>query len=141
MKKQKGLLITERQLWDLKTYINEQNLNEIDWEDKFKDVQQKCMNIKMVVDYLNKVRANAPLHHLKSVFKGMKNQALKNKLVMIKLSDRVDNLNKRGLGVNKNYINKSIELIQFLKRNYTGSINLNKILLFLHKKLKKKIKV
>lgn len=36
-------------------------LNEINWEDDFSDVKQTCMNPKDVVDYLNRVRANAPL--------------------------------------------------------------------------------
>jgi len=35
-------------------------LNEIDWEKEFSDVRQSCINPKEVVDYLNRVRANAP---------------------------------------------------------------------------------
>jgi len=36
-------------------------LSEIDWDDTFSDVKQSCINPKEVVDYLNRVRANAPL--------------------------------------------------------------------------------
>ena len=36
-------------------------LNEIDWQDTFKDVKQSCISPQDIVDYLNKVRANAPL--------------------------------------------------------------------------------
>jgi hypothetical protein len=35
-------------------------LNEIDWDSDFKDVKQSCINPVEVVDYLNRVRANAP---------------------------------------------------------------------------------
>lgn len=34
-------------------------LSEIDWEDQFSDVKQSCINPEDVVEYLNKVRANA----------------------------------------------------------------------------------
>lgn len=36
-------------------------LTEIDWEDTFSDVKQSCIPPKDVVNYLNRVRANAPL--------------------------------------------------------------------------------
>lgn len=36
-------------------------MNEVDWEDTFKDVKKSCVNPKEMVDYLNRVRANAPL--------------------------------------------------------------------------------
>lgn len=35
-------------------------LSEIDWEGDFKDVKQSCINPTEIVDYLNRVRANAP---------------------------------------------------------------------------------
>lgn len=41
------------------TILNEITLNEIDWENEFEDVKQTCMNTAQVVDYLNRVRANA----------------------------------------------------------------------------------
>lgn len=34
-------------------------LSEIDWSDTFSDVKQKCLNPNDIVDYLNRVRANA----------------------------------------------------------------------------------
>jgi len=45
---------------DIRKIIKEV-LNEIDWEGDFSDVKQVCMKTEDVVDYLNKVRANAPL--------------------------------------------------------------------------------
>jgi len=45
---------------DIRKIISEV-LNEIDWEDTFGDVKQSCIAPKDVVDYLNRVRANAPL--------------------------------------------------------------------------------
>lgn len=38
----------------------EGQMNEIDWEDTFGDVKKTCVNTEDVVDYLNRVRANAP---------------------------------------------------------------------------------
>jgi hypothetical protein len=35
-------------------------INEIDWEGDFSDVSKKCLNPNEIVDYLNRVRANAP---------------------------------------------------------------------------------
>jgi hypothetical protein len=40
--------------------INENNINEIDW-DQFGDVKKECMTPEALAEYLNKVRANAPL--------------------------------------------------------------------------------
>ena len=37
----------------------EGEINEVDWEDTFQDVQKRCMAPDVVVDYLNRVRANA----------------------------------------------------------------------------------
>ena len=34
-------------------------IDEIDWGDTFADVKQSCIDPKQVVDYLNKVKANA----------------------------------------------------------------------------------
>ena len=44
-------------------------------------------------------------------------------LLTIKLCDRTDNLKKRVFknSLNKNYLNKSIELIQFIYDNYNGN--------------------
>lgn len=64
--------------------------------------------------------SNQVLAHLKSVFENIKNQELKNKLIFIKISDRLDNIKKRGDKVSRNYIKKSIELLNFLYDNYVG---------------------
>jgi hypothetical protein len=37
----------------------EGEINEVDWEDTFQDVKKSCMPTETVVEYLNKVRANA----------------------------------------------------------------------------------
>jgi len=37
-------------------------INEIDWEGDFSDVKSSCIKPEDVVDYLNRVRANAPKH-------------------------------------------------------------------------------
>jgi (p)ppGpp synthase/HD superfamily hydrolase len=82
---------------------------------------------------------NEPLEHLIHVFGRIDNQELKNQLVMIKLSDRVDNLNRRGKSVSKGYLKKSIALLKFLMSNYTGSVDLGKLLMALNRKLHKKV--
>ena len=82
---------------------------------------------------------NAPLEHLVSVFGNISNESLKNQLVMIKVSDRIDNLKRREKSVSKRYLNKSIDMIKFLMGNYTGSVDLKSLLMILHKKLHKKI--
>lgn len=81
---------------------------------------------------------NEPLEHLIHVFGRIQNQGLKNKLVLIKVSDRIDNLNRRGKSVSKKYLNKSIDLLRFLMANYTGSVDLGELLMALNRKLKKK---
>lgn len=83
---------------------------------------------------------NAPLAHLISVFGQINNQGLKDKLVMIKVADRVDNLNRRGKSASKGYLKKSVDLIKFLMGNYGGSTDLGKLLLALNRKLHKKVK-
>jgi len=68
---------------------------------------------------------NEPLDHMIHVFKELDNQDLKNKLVLIKISDRVDNLNRRAGGhkpLSGNYLAKSRNLINFLRTNYKGDI-------------------
>lgn len=40
--------------------LSESQINEIDWESDFSDVSKKCLNTNEIVDYLNRVRANAP---------------------------------------------------------------------------------
>lgn len=61
---------------------------------------------------------NQPLSHLKSVLGTVQDADLKN--ILIKLSDRLDNLKCRGHKASPKYKQKSIELTQFLIANYTG---------------------
>lgn len=63
---------------------------------------------------------NVPLAHIKEVLKKIKNQRLKNKLILIKLADRIDNLKKRKGNINKSYRKKSEELIKYLLKKYEG---------------------
>jgi len=68
---------------------------------------------------------NEPLDHMKHVLAGLDNQDLKNKLVMIKIGDRVDNLNRRAGGhkpLTDKYLTKSRNLINFLRANYRGNV-------------------
>lgn len=37
----------------------EGEINEVDWDNTFQDVKKSCMPMETVVEYLNKVRANA----------------------------------------------------------------------------------
>lgn len=66
--------------------------------------------------------SNQPLAHMQSILRDIADEDLKNMIILIKLSDRLDNLNKRvkkgKLG--KKYIIKSIELVDWLKGQYTG---------------------
>lgn len=57
---------------------------------------------------------------LKMVLSGCDNKT-KNDVLIIKIADRADNLNKRldKDNLNKKYLNKSIELIQYIWDNYT----------------------
>lgn len=53
---------------DIKRLLREElafnvSINEIDWANTFKDVQQTCVNPEIIVDYLNKVIANADLKY------------------------------------------------------------------------------
>jgi len=50
-------LILENIIYE--SVIKPRILNEIDWEDDFNDVKQTCINPSEMVDYLNRVRANA----------------------------------------------------------------------------------
>lgn len=61
---------------------------------------------------------NIPLSHMKDVISQVEDEELKNKLILIKLADRLDKFkNKR---ISKKYKNKSKELIKFLLKKYTG---------------------
>lgn len=107
------------------------------------DVSQ---NVKDIVNFLSvfddsyETSKNPPLEHLRDVFGKIDNQSLKNYLIEIKVADRVDNLKRRGKNISKGYLKKSIELIEFLMGNYTGSMDLVGLLRVLNKKLRKKIK-
>lgn len=71
---------------------------------------------------------NAPLHHLQLIFKDIENQELKNKLVLVKISDRLDNIKRRGKKISKDYLNKSKDLFRFLMSQYNGSIDIGNII-------------
>lgn len=66
--------------------------------------------------------SNQPLAHMQSILRNIADEDLKNMIILIKLSDRLDNLNKRARKgkLGKKYTIKSIELVDWLKRQYTG---------------------
>lgn len=74
---------------------------------------------------------NAPLHHMQSIMNNIADEDLKNMIILCKMSDRLDNLNKRAKTgkVSKNYRAKSVELIDYLVDNYTGDEKLLKNIL------------
>lgn len=65
---------------------------------------------------------NQPLIHLQSILQSVEDEELRNIIILAKLSDRLDNLDKRAkrgkIGVR--YQKKSLELIDWLRSNYTG---------------------
>ena len=62
---------------------------------------------------------NAPLAHLKAVFPTLSSE-MKNRLILIKLADRLDNLQKRleDGTVPKAYRKKSLELVMYLESEF-----------------------
>lgn len=75
---------------------------------------------------------NIPLSHMKDIISQVKDEKLKNKLILIKLADRLDKFKNKN--VSKKYKRKSKKLIKFLLKKYTGK---NKSA----KKLKKQINI
>jgi len=67
-------------------------------------------------------KPNQPLMHLQDILHGITDDDLRNIVILAKLSDRLDNLKKRGkrgkIGVK--YRAKSLDLINWLSHNYTG---------------------
>lgn len=65
---------------------------------------------------------NAPLAHLKAIFPTLSPE-MKNRLILIKLADRLDNLTKRLQkdGVSKSYREKSEQLVSFLVSEFQSS--------------------
>lgn len=64
--------------------------------------------------------ANQPLMHLKQVLGKIKNEDLRNIVILAKLADRIDNLRRRLPAIPKQYRKKSEELIEYLIEKYTG---------------------
>lgn len=69
---------------------------------------------------------NAPLAHLKAVFPTL-SSTIKNRLIVIKLADRLDNLQKRSEAdlLSKNYRHKSKKLFKFLSVQFTGELDMD----------------
>lgn len=65
---------------------------------------------------------NDPLEHLQGVLPTLDSN-LKNMVILIKLSDRLDNLSQRADrgGIGRQYMNKSNELVKWLFQQYTGN--------------------
>jgi len=80
--------------------------------------------------------SNEPLHHMKKVFKNIKHAGIADTLAMIKVGDRVDNLNRRvleperGKGhiTKKKYLKKSVDLINFLRSAASDTTQVDAVL-------------
>lgn len=66
--------------------------------------------------------SNQPLAHLSQVLAQISDPALRNIVILAKLSDRLDNLTRRANRgkISKKYKFKSLELIEWLRYNYAG---------------------
>lgn len=96
---------------------------------------EKCGNSERIIEIVSTLsndekqdqdtNDNYPLVHLKSVLSKVSDNKTKNLVVLVKLSDRLDNLEKRVRKdrLSKNYRRKSIELVRFCQLHYTGSEN------------------
>lgn len=73
----------------------------------------------------NPYLSNGPLLHLQNVLETANlDEMTKNYLILIKIADRLDNLERKITeGVSRNYLKKSKELLKWLFENYTGDIN------------------
>jgi hypothetical protein len=65
---------------------------------------------------------NEPLQHLKRVIAKLEDQEIIDLIVLIKLSDRIDNLTRKlGDGrISKKYIKKSLEIYRYVRSIYKG---------------------
>lgn len=86
-------------------------------KDKMKEILTPY-SVKLVKALTNKNDTDT-LEKMKSVFLE-KSPSMINDLVIIKICDRIDNLNKRAEKgeINSGYIRKSVELLQFLYNSY-----------------------
>ncbi len=67
---------------------------------------------------------NPPLEHLQAVLStSQMDEKTKNLIILVKLSDRLDNLKKRVRRneLSKNYVRKSTDLVKFCLSQYTGN--------------------
>jgi len=80
---------------------------------------------------------NEPLEHLMEVIPEIKNENLKNNVILVKLMDRYDNLKRRGKALSKKYIHKTKQLFHYLAQHFTGK---KKILLQIAKAMAQVIK-
>lgn len=66
---------------------------------------------------------NEPLEHMRQVIGSIDDADLRNIMILVKMSDRIDNLRKRARKrgkIGKKYGKKSQELVNFLLSNYSG---------------------
>lgn len=80
---------------------------------------------------------NEPLEHLINVLPEIKNEKLKNDVILVKLMDRYDNIKKRGKALSKKYVEKTKQLFNYLYNQFTGDKN---ILIKIAKEINKIIK-
>lgn len=61
-----------------------------------------------------------PLEHLQSILPRL-DEKLRNIVILIKISDRIDNLSSRSPNVGRNYLARSSVLVNWLFKQYTGN--------------------
>lgn len=76
--------------------------------------------------------------HMNEILSGIENQELRNDIIHIKLSDRLDNIRKRAVkkSLSKDYLNKSIDLFKTMDEYYNGKFNIQKIIKSIQKEYK-----
>lgn len=111
------------------------DVNELPISDTAKDI------IKFLTVYEEEYQdsENIPLSHMEDVFSQINSQLLKNKLIRIKLYDRLDNLKNRGGSATKKYLKKSLDLMKLLGTHYSGQLDFTSIINTIQEKLDRKI--
>lgn len=75
---------------------------------------------------------NEPLEHIKQTLAATDDEEQRNIIIITKIADRIDNLRKRlkrDGKIGSKYLNKSLELVEFLAQSYSGRTKLMRRLL------------
>lgn len=99
-------------------------------------VLQKLGLSSQTIQVINALTADKndgdPLEHLQTVLPRL-DENLRNIVILIKISDRIDNLSRRSPNVGRNYMERSSTLVNWLFQQYTGE---PEYLFILRKRLK-----